>query len=94
MIEQTRKFRATRREARQMFEDVSKWELIQLRITPDLKDDIQAWCRYKGLTLSSYLRLVCAKTVEDARMMNDPRQLQPIENAVKGVGEFLPWDRK
>jgi len=65
-------------------------QLAQIKMPTELKRDIFLWCRQKGLTFSSYIRMVCIKTLEDHRCIPDPRQLPPIENAVREVKEYVP----
>jgi antitoxin component of RelBE/YafQ-DinJ toxin-antitoxin module len=66
------------------------WTICQFRIPIELKRDLALWCRQKGLTVSTYFRMVATKTLEDERTMHDPRQLQPITNAVREVQEYVP----
>ena len=72
------------------FEEVAKWELIQLRLTPELKEGIHSWCRRRGLNVSCYTRMVYARTLENDHAISDPRMIQPIANAVRDVQDYLP----
>lgn len=73
-----------------LFESDSKYELLQVRCTVDLKEDIVRWCRERGLTLSVFIRMVCAKVINDSRGSGDMRTLQPIDTAVQQVLMYLP----
>lgn len=73
-----------------LYRDETKWDLLQVRISPDQKQDIKKWCLEHGLTLSVYLRMVIAKTLNDDKTMKDSRQIEPVINAVQEVYDVLP----
>ena len=72
--------------------DGEKWEMIQFRVDPDLKEDIQIWCKQQRLPLSVLLRMLIVKIIDNRRTYPG-YQTEPVEeikSACEDVLDLLP----
>lgn len=72
--------------------DEAKWEVIQFRIDPIMKQRIHLWCRSNRIPLSVLLRIVCAKilNIRENSFGRPTEATQEVDLAVTQVDDFVP----
>jgi len=80
------------RQLRMFDTDGEKWEMIQFRVDPELKNDIQVWCKQQRLPLSVLLRMMISKVLDNRRTYPgyQTEPTEEIKSACEDVLELLP----
>lgn len=69
---------------------VTKWEVCQIRIQPDLKEKAMIELRKDGLNMSLFIRMALTRYLKNKEGLRDPRMLEPVGNSVQEVMDYLP----
>ena len=76
--------------------DGEKWEMIQFRVDPDLKEDFQIWCKQQRIPLSVIMRMLMVKILDNRRTYPgyQTESTEELKAACEDVLELLPMIMK
>ena len=67
---------------------------VNFKAPRDLVRDFTLLLQQKGLTRSFIFRLLMMQMLKDERTMHDPRQLEPVMDAIRELKEFIPFAQR
>lgn len=79
-----------------LFEDDTKWDVIQFRVDPEMKTDIHIWCKQHQIPVSVFLRMVCGKVLSNRRSFPscEKEATNEIRASVEDTVDVLPTINK